>query len=105
MDELSMPVDETGDSAVAVARNDLAHVRELILASHTDIVPDLIQGESVTELVASIDRAKSAFASVIEAQPQPVHIPAGGNTPITIDIDALPTSEKIRRGLAQAQRS
>lgn len=87
--------------------DDLAQVRELILASHTDIVPELVQGASVADLVASIESARTAYTRVIESVPTapPITIPAGGNAGVEIDIDALPTSEKIRRGLASAKRS
>lgn len=81
-------------------KDDAAQVRELILASHTDIVPELVQGDSVSDLVASIDHARQAYSRIVESQPKPVTIPAGGNTPVTIDINTLPTSEKLRRGLA-----
>lgn len=94
----------TADDAPA---NDLDQVRELILASHTDVVPELVQGESIADLVASIEPARAAFSRVIESVPTQstatVTIPAGGNTPMVLDIDTLPTAEKIRRGLA-AQR-
>lgn len=82
--------------------DDLTQVRDIILASHPDIVPELVQGDSISALVSSIEPARAAFARVIESvpPPAPITIPAGGNTPVTIDIDSLPTSEKIRRGLA-----
>lgn len=84
--------------------NDLDQVRELILASHPDIVPELVQGGSISELVSSIDTAKQAYNRIAGSLPMAVTIPAGGNTPVSLDADALPTSEKIRRGLA-AQRT
>ena len=84
--------------------NDAEIVRELILASHTDLVPELVQGGSIQELIASIAPAKAAFSRVIEKAPKAVSIPAGGNPPLTIDADALPSSEKIRRGLAAITR-
>lgn len=84
------------------ASSDLDQVRNLILASHTDLVPELVQGDSITNLVASIQPARAAFIRVIESVP--VTIPAGGNTPVVLDTDSLPTSEKIRRGLAAPNR-
>ena len=83
---------------------DLDRVRELILASHTDIVPELVQGESIADLVGSINSAREAYSRIAASAPKTVTIPAGGNAPVSFDADALPTSEKIRRGLA-AQRS
>lgn len=85
------------------AEDDLAQVRALILGSHTDLVPELVHGETIADLVASIEPARAAYSRVMAAVPAPpVRIPAGGNAPITIDIDALPTAEKIRRGLARS---
>jgi len=84
--------------------DDLTQVRELILSSHRDIVPELVQGESVSALVSSIEPARAAYARAIESVPASITIPAGGNAPVAIDIDALPTSEKIRRGLASSKR-
>lgn len=80
--------------------SDIDQVRDLILASHTNIVPELVQGSSVADLVASINHAQEAYTRIVDSQPKPVTIPAGGNTPITLDINTLPTSEKLRRGLA-----
>lgn len=87
-----------------IETSDLDQVRKLILASHTDIVPELVQGESIADLVDSIDTAKQAYSRIATSVPKSVTIPAGGNTPVKFDADSLPTSEKIRRGLA-AQRS
>lgn len=84
--------------------SELDQVRNLILTSHTNIVPELVQGDTVADLVASIDHAREAYTRILDSQPKPVTIPAGGNTPVTVDINTLPTSEKLRRGLA-AQRS
>ena len=98
-DQPTIPDEESVD-----APSDIDQVRELILASRNDIVPELVQGESVSDLVASIDQARRAFSRIVDSQPKPVKIPAGGNTPVTLDINELPTSEKLRRGLA-ANRS
>lgn len=90
-----------------VQSDDLGQVHELILASHADLVPELVKGESIADLVASIEPAKAAFSRIVESAPKPtpaVTIPAGGNMPVTLDIDTLPTSEKIRRGLAFSNR-
>lgn len=84
--------------------DDTAMVRELILASHTDLVSELVRGSSIPELIASIAPAKAAFSRVVNKAPKAVSIPAGGNPPLTIDANALPASEKIRRGLAASKR-
>lgn len=88
---------------VAPSPDDLTIVRQLIVDSFQDVVPELITGASIADLVASVAPARDAF-NRIATRSTPVHIPAGGNTPVVIDADALPTSEKIRRGLAAHQR-
>lgn len=94
----------TSDDFVVDVSNDLDQVRELILGSHPNIVPELVQGDSIAELVASIEPARAAYTRIIDSVPTPVTIPAGGNSPVTLDIDQLPTSEKLRRGLAAINR-
>lgn len=94
---------ETPPIQIPEAQDELAQVRALILGSHPDLVPELVQGETIADLVASIEPARAAYSRVMAAVPPPsVRIPAGGNAPVTIDIDALPTAEKIRRGLARS---
>lgn len=80
-------------------------IRDLILRAHPDVVPDLIQGETVTDLLASVEPARNAFAAAAErirsSQPEPVStVPAGGSTGVAIDPARLPGVERIKRGLA-----
>ena len=54
------------DETVAPANaggGDLEHVRALILAAHPDVVPELIGGATVGELVASIEGARAPIAA------------------------------------------
>ncbi|MGC4191326.1 MAG: hypothetical protein QM589_09185 [Thermomicrobiales bacterium] len=101
-----------GDPAatILVGDGDLPAVRALILAAHPDVVPDLVAGTTVAELLASVEGAQAAYAAVAQRlatssggspTPAPV-IPAGGGAPLPIDPDRLPASEKIRRGLRAA---
>ncbi|MFL5759819.1 MAG: hypothetical protein ACJ789_08770 [Thermomicrobiales bacterium] len=90
---------------------DLAVVRELVLKAHPDVVPELIAGNSVAELTASIEPAKAAFQRIAEAMTSPLGgrtmpppaVPAGGSAP-AIDPDTLPAAEKIRRGIEAGRR-
>ena len=82
------------------ANNDIAQVRDLIRRTHPDTVPELITGATIADLLASIEPARQAYSRVAESLPAPVTVPAGGNTPVLVEPDTLPTSEKIRRGLA-----
>lgn len=85
---------------VATAQMDIDAVRELILGLHPSIVPELIGGDSVASLIASIAPAQKAYANIVSNR----HIPAGGNPIIESDDDSLTTDEKIRRGLTAYQR-
>lgn len=83
---------------------DLDAVRELVLRAHPDVVPELVTGDSVAALIASVEPARAAYARLADAlaqvRPAAAVVPAGGGTPITVDPDRLPAAEKIRRGLA-----
>jgi hypothetical protein len=85
---------------------DLAAVRELVLRAHPDVVPELVAGETIAGLIASVEPARAAYARLAESlsfaqEATPASpVPAGGSAPIAVDPDRLPAAEKIRRGLA-----
>lgn len=83
---------------------DLAAVRELVLRAHPDVVPELVTGETIAALIASVEPARAAYARLtasIAQDASPVApVPAGGSAPIAVDPDRVPPAEKIRRGLA-----
>ena len=54
------------------------------------------------QLFESIDDARLVYER-IAADASTLQVPAGGNAPVLADADQLPTSEKIRRGLAAAR--
>jgi hypothetical protein len=104
---------------------ELAKVRELVLKANPDVVPDLVRGNSVDELLASVEPARGAYQRIAEQvrgqaasttvtiEPgatvnaqgektvavQPPTVPAGGAGNV-IDPASIPPTEKIRRGLA-----
>jgi hypothetical protein len=90
---------------------DLAAVRELVLKAHPDVVPELIAGNSVAELTASVEPAKAAYQRIAEAMASPLGgrtiappvVPAGGSAP-AIDPEKLPAAEKIRRGIEAGRK-
>ena len=45
---------------------DLGKVRELVLKAHPDVVPDLVAGSSVDELLASVEPARSAYQRIAD---------------------------------------
>ncbi len=95
-----VPPEEAGAGAMA----DLDAVRELVLRAHRDVVPELVTGDSVAGILASVEPARAAYARLAEgwagSAPREVPVPAGGGAPLPTDPSLLPASEKIRRGLA-----
>lgn len=104
--EINTPIDETVDTAEpeSSAGTDLDAVRELVLRAHPDVVPELIAGDSVGALLASVEPARAAWQQIAERigpPAAPTSVPAGGQPAAAVDPDRLPASEKIRRGLAR----
>ncbi|CAN5812543.1 hypothetical protein BH20CHL3_BH20CHL3_11250 [soil metagenome] len=92
----------------ASAPDTLEQVRELVLRAHPEVVPELVRGESLSELLASVEPAQRAYAGLaarlhVETPPpaeRPTHqVPAGGTGPAPMDLDRIPTAEKLRRGI------
>ncbi len=82
--------------------DDLGLVRELILRTHSDIVPELIRGETIAEVLASVPEAQAAYARIAVTAARKVEpVPAGGvvRTP-SANVDGLSAMGKIRRGLS-----
>lgn len=112
-----------------IEASDVERLRSFILATETEIVPELIAGETVSDILTSVEVARAAFQRVrehipitsserIEMATRPVTtihlqgtasgagspgalptVPAGGALPFAVDPNRLPASEKIRRGL------
>ena len=104
----------------AVREGDLTRVRELVLKAHPDVVPDLVRGSSVDELIASVEPARSAYqrvaeqvresrsreeqdASSTQSVVQPPQVPAGGATNVVEPADLAPAT-KIARALAERKK-
>jgi hypothetical protein len=51
---------------VAAGGEELGKVRELVLKAHPDVVPDLVRGSSVDELIASVEPARSAYQRIAD---------------------------------------
>ena len=107
---------------------DLGKVRELVLKAHPDVVPDLIAGSSVAELIASVEPARTAYQRIADqvrgttsrageqassreephdastpSAMQPPTVPAGGASNVTDPGDLGPTT-KIAQALAARKR-
>ena len=101
-------IEEENEVAARLGVEELAAVRKLALRAHPDVVAELVGGGSVAEVVASLEQARAAYRRVVEmagaakgpiASVVPV-VPAGGVAALAVDPEALPATEKIRRGLA-----
>jgi hypothetical protein len=90
--------------------NDIEAVRDVVLSAYPDCVPELVRGDTVAELLASVEPARAAYARVaatvpapVEMVPTPPPVPAGGGGAV-IDPSDLPAAEKVRRGIANHRR-
>jgi hypothetical protein len=109
---------DTGETAGGAASGDadLGRVRELVLQAHPDVVPDLVRGNSLDELLASVEPARSAYQQIAErvrggsaGSPNPAAftppaVPAGG-TRAALDPATLSPVTKIARALAERRRA
>lgn len=115
-DDPSSAPETSGDTSRPV--DDLSLVRELVLRAHPDVVPELIGGDSVAAIVASISPAQAAYsdlaAKIREAGATTSapgsggsdtggvpRVPAGSIIPAPLDPDRMPASEKLRRGVRE----
>ncbi len=101
--DIITPIDEAPDAPDAAISTDLDVVRELVLRAHPDVVPELIAGDSIETLLASVEPARAAWQRLAERFDAPARVPAGGHPASAIDPDRLSASEKIRRGLARGR--
>jgi hypothetical protein len=101
--------------------DELGKVRELVLKAHPDVVPDLVRGSSVDELIASVEPAQSAYQRIADqvregggvagsqgggetaVVVQPPVVPAGGGTNVAEPGELGPTT-KIAQALAARRR-
>jgi hypothetical protein len=101
--EVQQVSESEATAAHPLSTEDLETVRALILRAHPDVVPELVVGTTVAELNASVEPARTAYERIAARQSpatgNPPAVPAGGATAV-IDPATLPTTEKIRRGLA-----
>ena len=104
-------VGEAESGAAGGAAVDLGRVRDLVLQAHPDVVPDLVRGDSLDALLASVEPARTAYQQIAErvrgtgegrspASPTPPAVPAGG-TRAALDPSSLSPVTKIARALAE----
>ncbi len=114
--EAMTDVSETESGAAGGDAADLGRVRDLVLQAHPDVVPDLVRGTSLDELLASVEPARSAYQQIAErvrgsgsglpnpGAPAPPAVPAGG-TRGAVDPTGLTPVTKIARALAARRRA
>jgi hypothetical protein len=103
----------------AQAVNDIAALRDKVAQLVPGVIPELLKADSITALMQSIDESKAIFeryaaakpaaevttttttATVPEATPTPPPAVPGGGITFHEDLNKLPASELIKRGLAQ----
>ncbi len=87
----------------------LAQLRDTLIAAHPQAVPELIAGDSFAALLASVGPARAAYARMIEAATRgdTSGIPRGGSVRATdtTRYDGLSPEGKIAVGLATSGRS
>ena len=93
------------DEATDVGFDAIGLVRDLARKAHPDAIAELIDGEDVEAIAASIEPARAAYTRLREelARETPARVPAGGIAPV-LDPDRLPPAEKIRRGIDSTRR-
>lgn len=109
------PTDDPVPAVPSDAPDDVALVRDFIVATDPGLIPELVVGASVGEVLASVAAARAAYRRVADqvragpvavepvTPPAPV-VPAGGAAAFVVDPGELPSGELIRRGISAARR-
>ncbi len=115
------PTDDPGPAVPSDAPDDVALVRDFIVATDPGLIPELVMGASVGEVLASVAAARAAYRRVAEqvragqvadgaagrftpSGPMAPVVPAGGAAAFVVDPGELPSGELIRRGISAARR-
>lgn len=104
-------VQQAGDAALAeLTQVKEAHVKavskylDVVRAANSTIPKDVIAGQTIEEIDASVAKALSIAESVkkaLEAQAKEVKVPAGAPTRGEISLEGLSPREKIAAGIQQ----
>lgn len=84
----------------------VARYREALLASDADLPPDLVQGDTLEDLDASVAAARTAVALIrervsAEARAHPYGFPVGSPARDSRPAHAMSAAEKIAAGLSE----
>jgi chromosome segregation ATPase len=76
-EQLAAQVAALSEQATNAQRQALEAHRRALLAEHQDVIPELVAGDTVEALTASIETARAAHARVVEGvRGQPVQLPS-----------------------------
>lgn len=72
-------VTDEGQPGEPAGHDDAALLRELIVGANPDVVPELILGASLREMLDSLPAARAAYARIVEAAATtaPTPVPSG----------------------------
>ena len=102
-DELTAARSET-EGLRASLRSAAERYRQAVLASQSEVPPDLVSGETVEEVDRQLEAALHMVAQLknhLESQAQAQRVPTGAPARRAPDLAALSPTEKISYGLAQ----
>ena len=88
----------------ASLRSAAERYRQAVLASQSEVPPDLVSGETVEEVDRQLEAALRTVAQLkshLESQAQAQRVPTGAPVRRAPDLAALSPTEKISYGLAQ----
>jgi hypothetical protein len=101
------PDDVVDEASASTEAADLERIRDLVLAAHPDVVPEMVQGSTFDELMGSVEPARDAYQRIVgqvkppEATPKVATQPGGRGTALH-DVESLSPLAKIREGLRRA---
>jgi hypothetical protein len=84
----------------------IAKYLDAVKAANPAIPPDIIAGETIEDIDASVEKAQSIVIAVkasLEAQAKETRVPAGAPARENINLDGLSPREKIVVGIQQKQ--
>ncbi len=77
-------------------------LRATLATAHPNAIPELIGGETVGEMVASLETAKAAYQRTIDSAKTATPVSAGGGgRPVGVDVAKLSPMAKISIGLKE----
>lgn len=81
--------------------------KSLVVSSNPLFSEELVQGSTIDEVKASVERANAVVGKVkasLESQANLTTIPAGAPAATPVDLSTLSSREKITRGLGEARK-